>query len=114
MVVVGYWVRMSKMGASSQEERIKLIESTSKLFNLTEMTLIADWEYVGKEWFKYLISKQINFVIRIKWLDYFQEVEQAQQGLNKKLTYGCCIFRKGLAIITSKCNHFGQYLDYIL
>ena len=84
-----YWVQMSKMGASSQEDRIKLIESASKLFNLTGMTLIADREYVGKDWFKYLISKQINFMIRIKWMDFFQEVEQTLQGLYKELTYGC-------------------------
>jgi hypothetical protein len=84
-----FWKQMGKIGASSQEDRIKLFEEASKLFNLRGMTLIADREYVGKEWFKYLIDNGINFVIRIKWCDFFKEVEQTKEGTYKKLTYRC-------------------------
>ena len=46
-------------------------------------------------------------------------MKNAKQIVTKKFKDGSqwsavSIFRKGLAIVTSKCNHFEQYLDYIL
>lgn len=74
-----YWEQLGKIGASSQEERQGLFETAMKLFNLEGMTLLADREYVGKNWFKFLKINKINFVIRLKHGDYETEVNE-QKG----------------------------------
>lgn len=40
--------------------------------------LIADREYIGKEWFKYLVDNGIDFIIRLKSGTYNEAVNQAQ------------------------------------
>lgn len=79
---------IGKIGASSQEERKTMFEQVFKLFNLEGMTLLADREYVGKSWFKFLKKNKIHFVIRMRIGDYFDDVNQVkglkyQQMLNK-------------------------------
>ena len=69
-----YWVQLGKLGASSQEERKEMFEEALKLFDLSGMTLLADREYVGKEWFKFLKDNKIGFVIRLRSGDYYEEV----------------------------------------
>lgn len=73
-----YWVQLEKLGASSQEERKAMFTNALKLFDLRGMTLLADREYVGKEWFKYLKDKGISFVIRLRFGDYYEELDQAK------------------------------------
>jgi hypothetical protein len=65
-----YFVDLEKAGASSQEERIAFIEKALEKFDLKGMTLIADREYIGDKWFKYLIDNGLNFIIRLKKGDY--------------------------------------------
>lgn len=60
-----YWKQLGKIGASSQAERQELLGAALKHFDLQGMTLLADREYIGKAWFNYLKSRQINFVIRL-------------------------------------------------
>lgn len=74
-----YWVQLGKIGASSQEERRAMFEKALQVFDLKGMTLLADREYVGKSWFKFLKTNNINFVIRLKHGDYESEVD-AQKG----------------------------------
>jgi hypothetical protein len=73
-----YWVQLEKIGASSQEERKAMFEKALSLSDLKGMTLLADREYVGKEWFKYLKDNKIHFVIRMRLGDYEQEVSAAK------------------------------------
>lgn len=75
-----YWVQLGKIGASSQAERQAMFEKALQVFDLKGMTLLADREYVGKTWFKFLKTNKINFVIRLKHGDYESEVD-AQKGL---------------------------------
>lgn len=74
-----YWVQLGKIGASSQEERQMMFEKALQVFDLKGMTLLADREYVGKAWFKFLKTNKINFVIRLKHGDYENEVD-AEKG----------------------------------
>jgi hypothetical protein len=90
-----YWVQLEKIGASSQEERKAMFETAFSLFNLQGMTLLADREYIGKEWIKFLKKNKILFVIRLRLGDYFEEVNGAKgkdyermlskRGLKEKL-----------------------------
>jgi hypothetical protein len=60
-----YWVQLEKIGASSQAERKAIFETAFSLFNLQEMTLLADREYIGKNWFTFIKENKIHFVIRL-------------------------------------------------
>jgi hypothetical protein len=73
-----YWVQLEKIGASSQEERKAMFETAFLLFDLGGMTLLADREYVGKNWFKLLKDNKIHFVIRLRVTDYQQDVNLAR------------------------------------
>lgn len=73
-----YWVQLEKLGASSQDERKAMFEAAFSLFNLEGMTLLADREYVGKDWFKFLKENKIHFVIRLRSGDYVEDVNTAK------------------------------------
>jgi len=61
------WVALSKKGNSNTKERIDLMNRFIALFGTQAIDcLFADREFIGIKWFKYLIDKKINFVIRIK------------------------------------------------
>lgn len=72
-----YWVQLEKIGASNQQERKAMFTSALALFNLEGMTLLADREYIGKYWFKFLKTNNIHFVIRLRIGDYFDETNAA-------------------------------------
>lgn len=56
-----------KKGNSNTQERINLLERFIKIFGISCIEyVLADREFVGKEWFNFLIKKEIIFRIRIK------------------------------------------------
>ena len=58
---------MPKQGNSNTKERIELIERFLSIFGGDKIDFITgDREFIGKVWSSYLISKSINFYIRIK------------------------------------------------
>ena len=61
------WILLDKRGNSSTTERIQLMEMVFKIISPDRIEcLLADREFIGDEWFDWLDSKQIPFVIRIK------------------------------------------------
>ena len=61
------WTVLDKQGNSNTEERIELINRFIKLFGQSGILgLLGDREFVGKEWFDYLLSHKIPFYMRIK------------------------------------------------
>lgn len=61
-----YWHQLDKNGGhSSQEDRQKLIIEASEMFNLSDKILLADREFVGDEWLKFLKDRDIDFIIRL-------------------------------------------------
>ncbi len=61
------WSFLEKKGNSNTAERIELMNRCVNLVGKENVScLLADREFVGKEWFKYLIDNGIAFNIRIK------------------------------------------------
>lgn len=69
-----WWTDLEKIGHSSQQERKDLITNALKRYNLRGMILLADREYIGEDWFEFLSSEGIDFVIRLKSNVYHQQV----------------------------------------
>ncbi len=84
-----YWRQLGKLGSSSQQERKSMMDEVVGLFDLGGMTLLADREYIGKEWFKYLYDKDIGFVIRLRFPDYY-EVVDGLPGKSYQAMYDAC------------------------
>lgn len=72
-----YWHNLQKIGHSSTEERIGLIKEALRRFDLSYSVLIADREYIGTKWFKYLIDNEIDFIIRLKSGTYKDAVDES-------------------------------------
>lgn len=73
-----FWVDLQKIGHSSTEERILLIKGALRRFDLADAVLIADREYIGTKWFKYLLDNKIDFIIRLKSGTYKEAVDQSE------------------------------------
>ncbi|MFT7002121.1 MAG: hypothetical protein ACJAVW_003159 [Spirosomataceae bacterium] len=73
-----YWKQLDKKGGhSSQEDRKLLFAEALKIFQLSGMILIADREFVGENWFRYLTDNQIDFVVRVSKTCYKLPVSKA-------------------------------------
>ena len=61
------WLFLPKKGNSNTKERIQLIEQFLVIFGSHKIEyLTADREFIGEEWFRYLIGQHIKFRLRIK------------------------------------------------
>ena len=87
-----FWKQLDKIGSSSQAEREELFEEAMKYFDLSGMTLLADREYIGQKWFKYLRRKGINFVIRLRFANYYEAVN-SQPGKTYQQMYDRCYYQ---------------------
>lgn len=72
-----FWVNLAKEGISSTKERKKLFKRATRFFHLSGMRLLADREYIGKEWFNFLIDNNIDFIIRLRYTHYKQAIDRA-------------------------------------
>ena len=61
-----YWINLNKHGISSTRERKSLMRRAMRSFNLTKKILLADREYIGEDWFKFLKNNGFDFVVRSK------------------------------------------------
>lgn len=61
------WRMLPKEGCSNTQMRIDLLEELFTLLNPEAVTcLVADREFVGKKWFRYLKERKLRFVIRVR------------------------------------------------
>ena len=61
------WTFLGHSGNSTTQQRIALMQRYLKRFNAsTVRMLLADREFIGQEWFKFLKDKTIPFAIRVK------------------------------------------------
>lgn len=75
-----FWVNLSKKGHSNFNERKRLLQMASRLHCLKGMTLIADREYIGREWFGWLVDEMgLAWVIRVPIRDYKHEISQGKK-----------------------------------
>ena len=62
-----FWVVLDLEGSSCTADRISILKRVlDKLGPGKIEALLADREFIGKEWFQFLIAKKIPFIIRIK------------------------------------------------
>lgn len=77
------WEDLDKKGTSNYDERKSLMDTACEWYNLEGMILLADREYIGERWFKYLVFKGLDFVIRLKKKIYKDYVDEQRAGENK-------------------------------
>jgi hypothetical protein len=62
-----FWKVLNKEGCTSPTERMDIVQRFIDIFGVERIEgLIADREFVGKEWFRLLVHKNIPFFNRIK------------------------------------------------
>jgi hypothetical protein len=62
-----FWNLLPKRGNSDTEERITLIKRFIDQFGKKMIAgILADREFIGKDWFKWLLREEISFAIRIR------------------------------------------------
>lgn len=62
-----FWIVLKKGGASSTKDRTKILKRVIKVLGKENIRVVlADREFVGEEWFRFLIEQEIPFIIRIK------------------------------------------------
>ncbi len=72
-----HWTQLNKRGNSHTADRKTLIEGLQALTTKAGKTiehsiLLADREFIGQQWFEYLLSKELSFVIRLREKMYFE------------------------------------------
>lgn len=69
------WIMLDKKGNSDTHERIELIDRFIEIFGKDKIEcLVADREFIGKEWINYLIDTLgIKFRIRVKSCEYINK-----------------------------------------
>ena len=90
-----WWQDLDKKGISSQDERIDFMKKALTLYNLKGMTLLADREYFGEDWFSFLTKNGIKFIIRLQkecyraYIDQFRDINPVTTETKKhqKLSY---------------------------
>ena len=61
------WMLLDKRGNSNTAERIEIIDKCIDIIGLERIDcLLADREFIGEDWFGYLLEKKLLFYIRIK------------------------------------------------
>lgn len=82
------WEVLPKKGNSNEKERIALLKRFQKAWPGSvkhKFILLGDREFIGLEWFGWLFSNQLSFVIRLRWQDYFGLVADACGTTTPKL-----------------------------
>lgn len=69
-----WWEDLQKRGTSSCTDRIDFFDQVRSFLNLEGLIVLADREYIGKQWFNYLKDNKIDFVIRIKENGYKEQI----------------------------------------
>jgi len=63
MAIPLFWYLLDKKGNSNYDERIQILEDFIDLFSVDKIkVLVADREFVGQEWFKWLKENKIPIV----------------------------------------------------
>lgn len=78
-----FWVVLNLEGNSCTEDRIDLLKRVVERLGINRIeALLADREFVGTQWFRFLIEQKIPFIIRVK------QNSMVEIGDNGKLAIG--------------------------
>lgn len=62
-----FWINLGRAGNSNTTQRIALINKYINAFGIDNIAgLLGDRDFIGKDWFKYLLKHKIAMYIRIK------------------------------------------------
>jgi hypothetical protein len=99
-----WWEELDKKGTSNFKERKRVIRNARQYLNLEGLILLADREYLGRDWFKYLKNNRIDFVVRLKAKAYKEQVDEASQRAGLK-----DYFQKARYIKLERIAEFKRY-----
>jgi Transposase DDE domain len=74
------WENLDKKGNSNTEERMDLLKRFQAVWQGSKthkFILLGDREFIGLDWFVWMIEHDLSFVIRLRWQDYFGLVAAA-------------------------------------
>ena len=78
-----FWVVLNLEGNSCSEDRIDLLKRVVERLGISRIeALLADREFIGTRWFRFLIEQKIPFIIRVK------QNSMVEIGENGKLPIG--------------------------
>jgi transposase len=78
-----FWVVLNLEGNSCAEDRIDLLKRVVERLGISRIeALLADREFIGTKWFRFLIEQKIPFIIRIK------QNSMLEIGENSKIAAG--------------------------
>ena len=81
-----YWHQLNKNGGhSSEEDRQKLFTEASERYQLSGKILLADREFIGEKWLSFLVSKKIDFIIRMSKTCYKKPISESLGFVYSKL-----------------------------
>ena len=111
------WCLLPKFGNSATPERIRLINRLLALMPTGKVeALLADREFIGKDWFAYLEQKGLPFVIRVRkdalgdeWFHLFHFFQTLPLGQHKVLTQRYRIFGAELGVAGARLAG-GEYI----
>lgn len=80
-----FWTMLPKRGNSNSDERMDLLDRFERVFGHIQVDcLTADREFIGQEWFSYLLlSPRIPFRIRIR----YDQLISSQTGKSRRTGY---------------------------
>jgi hypothetical protein len=70
-------------GVLSERERVNFIRKALKVIDLEVKLLVADREFIGKEWLSSLIKLKVNFIIRLRKKMYQSYIESSGYSYEK-------------------------------
>lgn len=71
-----FWVVLDLEGTSCLEDRVAILKRAIQRLGVEKVeVLLADREFIGTEWFEFLIANKIPFVIRIKQNSHLKTTE---------------------------------------
>jgi transposase len=78
-----FWVVLNLEGNSCAKDRIDLLKRVMERIGINRIeVLLADREFIGTQWFRFLIERKIPFIIRVK------QNSMVEIGENGKLPIG--------------------------
>lgn len=81
-----FFVNLGKKGLSNLNERRRTFKMANLIFPLKGMTLLADREYIGRDWFAALVDEfEMNFIIRLAESKYKKEVTEQNKHYGEVL-----------------------------
>ena len=103
-----FWMLLPKRGNSNTDERIKIMKRFIRCFGKENIDcLLGDREFVGEDWFAWLVEQEIHFCPRIKG-NFVRENEYGIECLMRQQFHN--LNRGETRIIREKSKVLGQRL----